>query len=229
MSMLKNAAVIPVRGGSKGIPRKNLLLHNNKPLLVNVIEAALASSVQHVIVSTDDDEMALVASKAGAEVMRQPAAISGDLSDDLIVFDWLLRQAAIEQLCLDYIVHLRATFPDIEPVVIDKAIHQFEHAYDEYDSLRSVVRATQSPYKTWFIDGSGQLAPVVPGHALHSMPRQLIPPAYWQNAAVDVFKVATVLEKGSMVGRSVMPFVMQADDGVDIDTYDDYLRLKRRT
>lgn len=226
MSALKKAVIIPARGGSKGIPRKNLLHHMGQPLVTYPILAGRCSSVARVIVSTDDDEIAAVAHHAGAEVVRQPAAISGDFSTDLEVFTWLLTTALRDEQ-LDYVIHLRATFPDITSGVIDAAVGQFEGAYDGHDALRSVIRAQQTPYKMWHIGDDGRLSSVITGNTLHSVQRQRIPQAYWQNACIDIVKTSTVIELHSMVGKRLMPFLMDDDDDGDIDSYDDFMRLQK--
>ena len=224
---LRKSVIIIARGGSKGLPRKNVLLHNGKPLIAHAIDAGLRSSVGRVWVSTDDDEIAAVAVKAGANLLRQPPEVSTDTSSDLDAFTYVLSQPVIASLELDYVVHLRATFPDVTPQLIDSAAEQFEAARDRYDSLRSVVRSNQHPCKMWFV-ANDELTPVIPGNALHSSQRQILPTVYWQNAAIDLFKVSNVLEKRSMVGGNIMPFIMDAEQGVDVDTWDDYQRLIAR-
>lgn len=224
---LKKTVIIPARGGSKGIPRKNLLSHAGKPLLSYAVEAGLRSSVGRVIVSTDDDEIASVAAGSGAEVIRQPSSLSGDFSTDIEVFTWLLSMP-LRAEAFDYVVHLRATFPDITASIVDAAVGQFEAAYDEHDSLRSVIKAPQTPYKMWHIDTEGCLSPVIPGNTLHSIQRQRIPQSYWQNACVDIVKTETVTRQRSMVGKRCMPFLMTDEFDGDVDCYADFLRLQGR-
>ena len=142
-------ALIPARGGSKGIPRKNLVPFAGKPLVVWTIEQALACpAITRVIVSTDDDEIAAVAKEAGAEVpFKRPAEFAQDLSADIDVFrhavDWLIRE---EQYHCELLVHLRPTGPLRSVERIGEAI-ELMLAHPEADSLRSVSWPTQSPYK----------------------------------------------------------------------------------
>src|SRR5262245_20278828 len=107
-------ALIPARGGSKGIPRKNIISVAGKPLIVWTIEQALAcQGITRVIVTTDDDEIAEIAKDAGADVpFRRPSEFACDTSPDIEVFHhavtWLMRE---EQYCCELLVHLRPTGP----------------------------------------------------------------------------------------------------------------------
>jgi N-acylneuraminate cytidylyltransferase len=206
-------ALIPARGGSKSVPRKNLLPVAGKPLIAYSIGHARAcASVTRTIVSTDDDEIAEVARAFGAEVpFRRPAEFAGDFATDLEVFrhalDWLAREEGYTpELC----VHLRPTGPVREIARIERAITAMLERPDA-DSLRSVGLAEQTPYKMWSIVG-GRLEPILPLPGFpeaHSMPRQKLPQAYWQNGYVDIVRPRTVLELESMVGRVVLPFIVE--------------------
>lgn len=225
---MKKCALILARGGSKGIPRKNLQELEGKTLLEHVIHAAkTAKAVDDcdLYVSTDDPEIASVATTAGAKVIDRPAALAGDLSTDLQAMLHFLH-ACPETY--DYIVHLRASFPRIKGHDIDRACEQFEDAYDGYDSLRSVVRTHHLPYKMWHIDDNGYLTPVVPGNEMHSMPRQLIPVAYEQNAAVDLIKCWILANLRSVTGDRIMPFLMNDNAGIDIDTLIDLNKVREK-
>lgn len=205
-------ALIPARGGSKSVPRKNLLQLAGKPLIAYSIgHAAAVASITRTVVSTDDAEIAEVARRHGAEVpFMRPAHCATDTATDLMVFrhalDWLAREEGYHP---ELVVHLRPTGPVREPRLIASAIDAML-ADPEADALRSVSLAEQTPYKMWRID-AGRLVPAVtlPGHAeAHSMPRQELPLVYWQNGHVDVVRPRTVLELGSMVGRRVLPLVV---------------------
>lgn len=212
-------ALIPARGGSKGVPRKNVLSVGGKPLLAWSIEhARAADSVTRTIVSTDDDEIASVALAHGAEVpFRRPAEYAADSSTDLDVFRhallWLRDQ---EGALPELVVHLRPTAPVREPDAIDRAVERML-ADPTADSLRSVGPAQQTPYKMWrIVDGVLEPAIRLPGVAeAHSMPRQALPVAYWQNGHVDVVRPRAVLEHDSMVGRRCLAFVIRSPGDLD--------------
>lgn len=205
-------ALIPARGGSKGIPRKNLLPLNGKPLIAYSIEQARASRfVTRTIVSTDDAEIAAVARAHGAEVpFLRPAQLAGDASTDLEVFRHALQTLRDRDgYTCECVVHLRPTGPVRRVARIDEAIALFLSA-GEVDSLRSVTTPSQTPYKMWHIR-DGLLAPVVraPGeHESYCLPRQVLPPVYWQNGYVDIVRAAVVLDRGMMCGDRILPFVM---------------------
>ena len=133
-------ALIPARGGSKSIPRKNLVPVMGKPLLVHTIEAAKkCSHVSRIVVTTDDPEIAKIAASCGADVpFLRPVELAGDESLDiefhLHAIKWLLLH---ENYHADMILNLRPTTPARRSETIDHAIETF-HAHPEVDSLRSV-------------------------------------------------------------------------------------------
>jgi N-acylneuraminate cytidylyltransferase len=205
-------ALIPARGGSKGIPRKNVRLIAGKPLIAYSIEHALRSqSIGRVIVSTDDEEIAAAARAAGAEVpFMRPAEFAQDLSPDLDVFRHALRWLRErESYSPELVVHLRPTGPVRRVELIDEAI-RLMLAAPAADALRSVSVPTLTPYKMWRIE-NGFLQPLlsVPGvRDPHSMPRQMLPAVYWQNGYVDIVRPRAILEKNSMTGDVVLPFIV---------------------
>ncbi len=226
-------ALIPARGGSKGIPRKNLLPLAGKPLIAYAIgHAKASSSINRCIVSTDDAEIAAAACEYGAEVpFMRPPEYAQDLSPDIDVFrhalSWLREH---ENYVPDFVVHLRPTGPIRRAALIDSAISQLRD-HPEADSLRSVMRPIQTPYKMWRIEGDC-LEPLlrVPGmDDCQSVPRQMLPEVYWQNGYVDVVRPRAVLEMNSMWGRKALPFVVdeplfELDYPEDIPHVEDGLR-----
>jgi CMP-N,N'-diacetyllegionaminic acid synthase len=206
-------ALIPARGGSKSVPRKNVLPIGGKPLIAHSIAHALGCApITRTIVSTDDDEIASVAARYGAEVpFRRPAEYATDTATDLDVFAHALRWLSeIEGYRPELVVHLRPTTPVRRVALIERAILAML-ADPSADALRSVNLAEQTPYKMWRIDG-GMLTPLlmIPGAPeAHSMPRQELPEVFWQNGYVDVVRPHTVLGLGSMCGRRILPFVVE--------------------
>lgn len=205
-------ALIPARGGSKSIPRKNLLPIAGKPLIAYSIEHALMSRhVTRTVVSTDDPEIASVARACGAEVpFMRPAEFAQDLSTDLEVFrhalTWLRERDRYE---CDLVVHLRPTGPVRRVEVIDRAI-EVMLADQNADALRSVSWPTETPYKMWRIV-DGHLEPLLdlPGVSEpYCRPRQSLPEVFWQNGYVDIVRPRVVLEDGLMCGRRIVPFVI---------------------
>jgi N-acylneuraminate cytidylyltransferase len=206
-------ALIPARGGSKGIPRKNVVEIAGKPLIAWSIQQALdAASITRVIVSTDDDEIADVALQWGAEVpFRRPAEFAGDLSPDLDVMRHALAYLAREEdYAPEMVVHLRPTGPVRRVADLDAAVALLAGRPDA-DAVRSVSVAHQTPYKMWRILADGMMEPLleVPGLPdCQSRPRQMLPQVHWQNGYVDVFR-PRALEHDSMWGERVLPFVVE--------------------
>jgi CMP-N,N'-diacetyllegionaminic acid synthase len=205
-------ALIPARGGSKGIPRKNLLPIAGKPLIAYSIEQALGSRyITRTIVSTDDAEIAEVARHFGAEVpFMRPTAYAQDLSPDIDVFrhalSWLRDQ---QGYTCDLVIHLRPPGPVRRVELIDQAIETILHTPDA-DSLRSVTRPLQTPYKMWRIE-QGYLRPLLGVEGMsepYCMPRQILPEVYWQNGYIDIVRPHVVLEFGLMCGHKILPFLI---------------------
>lgn len=205
-------ALIPARGGSKGLPRKNVRIVAGKPLIAYSIEQALASRhITRTIVSTDDAEIAEVARYHGADVpFTRPAQFALDLSPDVDVFrhalEWLRDQ---ERYRCDLVVHLRPTAPVRRVALIDEAIDAMIRD-PEAHSLRSVSRPDQTPYKMWRIR-DGHLEPLLQIRGVaepHSLARQQLPDVYWQNGYVDIVRPHVVLDLGMMAGHHVIPFIV---------------------
>lgn len=214
--------LVPARGGSKGIPRKNLTPVRGLPLIAHTILAARkAHSIDRLIVSTEDEEIAEVAERFGAEVpFRRPVELAGDLTPDLPVFlhalEWLERHEGYKP---DLIAHLRPTSPLRTAHHIDEAVAILQ-GRPEADSVRSVSVPSESPFKMWRLT-DGFLSPLlsVADHREHwNLPRQLLPAVYWQNACIDVTRYATIANGRSMTGERIVPYVMTGMPIVDIDT-----------
>ncbi len=220
-------ALIPARGGSKGLPRKNVLPLAGRPLIAHSIGQALeARTITRTVVSTDDAEIAEAARSAGAEVpFARPAELAGDLSTDLEVFRHALETLAGEGYEPELVVHLRPTNPLRRAGRIDEAVALLA-ADPEADSLRSVSKPTQTPYKMWRLQGS-YLVPLLPlpGVEAVNMPRQALPEVWSHDGYVDVVRPRTVLELGSMTGARVLPFYVD-EPVVDVDSADDLRRAE---
>lgn len=225
-------AVIPARGGSKGIPRKNIREFAGYPLIAYSIAAGLkAETVTRVIVSTDDEEIAAVARAWGAETpFLRPAEFAQDNTTDLPVFQHALKWLAEnENYRPDVIVQLRPTSP-VRPVgLVDEAVRSLL-AHPEADSVRGVVPAGQNPHKMWRIDPqSGYMKNLldVPGlPEPYNAPRQVLPPVYWQTGHIDVIRPRAILEMDSMSGRIILPVMIDPRYTVDIDTPADWQRYE---
>lgn len=214
-------AVVPARGGSKGIPRKNLALFRGEPLVACSVRHALeAESVTRVVVSTDDPEIAEVGRRAGAEVpFLRPAELAADHVLDLPVFVHVLEELdRREGYAPELVVHLRPTTPHRLPGWIDRAVSALAAA-PKADSVRSVSPPVQHPYRMFEVGDDGFLVPLLADRHPHPylLRRQDLPPVYYYNCVLDVTRPRTILDQGSMTGDRILPFFMAADDVLDID------------
>jgi len=226
-------ALIPARGGSKGIPRKNIRDFAGAPLIAYSIAAGLqAQHVTRVIVSTDDEEIAEVARQWGAETpFLRPAEFAQDDTTDLPVFQQALAWLAEnENYHPDFVVQLRPTSP-VRPIgLIDEAI-ELMLTNSQADCVRGIVPSGQNPFKMWQIDpDSHQLTPLLSLPNLkepYNAPRQELPKTFWQTGHVDVIRASTILEKGSLTGDVILPVLIDPRYTVDIDTPADMARYAR--
>jgi len=234
--MVKHAevlAIIPARGGSKGIPRKNILEFVGYPLIAYSIAAGLqAKTVTRVILSTDDAEIADIARDWGAEVpFMRPESLAQDDTLDLPVFEHVLNWLdANEGYRPDLVVQLRPTSP-IRPVdLIDRAVKLLlEHPHA--DSVRGVVPAGQNPHKMWRIDPEGRMQPLLSVAGIaepYNAPRQALPAVYWQTGHIDVVRPGVILEKKSMSGDLILPVHIDPAYTVDIDQRADWVWYEAR-
>lgn len=223
-------ALIPSRGGSKSIPRKNIRSFGGHPLLAYSVAAGLqANAVTRVIVSTDDEEMADVAREYGAEVpFMRPADLAQDGTLDLPVFihalQWLEQEDGYRP---EVVVQLRPTSPLRAPDCVDKAVALLLSS-TEIDSVRGVVLSGQNPYKMWRIKDDGRMVPLLHNgfEEPFNMPRQKLPSTYWQTGHIDAIRMTTIVDKKSMSGEVIFPLLIDPRYVVDIDTLRDWERAE---
>jgi len=229
---LEVLAIIPARGGSKGIPRKNIKLFAGYPLIAYSIQAALNSKyVTRTIVSTDDDEIASVAKEYGAEVpFLRPEEFAQDQTLDFPVFENLLKTLKeSEGYYPDLVIQLRPTSP-IRPInLVDDAIEEIFND-PEIDSVRGVVPSGQNPYKMWKIDNkSGLIQGLLKLEGIeepYNSARQSLPDTYWQTGHIDVIRTNVILEQKSMSGRKIKPIHIHPDFTVDLDKPADWQKAE---
>ena len=186
--------------------------------------AQQTAQIDRVLVSTDDSEIAQVAQQHGAEVpFQRPAHLAADETTDLAVFQHALTWLDAHEGCHpDVIVHLRPTSPFRTSNDIDQAL-QLLADHPEADSVRSVSRPSQNPYKMWRID-QGVLVPLLDHETneAYNQPRQTLPTTYWQNGCVDVIRLDTILAKQSMTGQVIVPMIMNQPLQCDLDRAIDF-------
>ena len=218
--------VIPARGGSKGIPRKNLRLLDNKPLISYAIGVAKASQyVDDVVVTTDDSQIALIAEKFGASVVRR----SEELSNDDALLDPVVHDAMIqkEKLAIDeydIIITLKPTSPLIKTQTLDAAIEKFNDF-----SVDSVISVVDDRHLSWGYDESNQR--YFPNY-IERLNRDDLPKSYRETGAILATRRAFVHEN-SRLGTNIDIIEVSREESVNIETYQDwwmaenYLRKKK--
>jgi len=210
-------AVIPARGGSKGVPRKNIRLLAGKPLVTWTIEQAAQSRyIDRVIVSSEDEEICQVAKQSGAEVpFVRPMELASDTASGVDVLCHAVENAGADY---DYVVLLQPTSPLRESTDIDAAIECCVSRTAK--SVVSVAEATKSPYWMYQVQEGGKLTPFVENAASN---RQQLPQSYALNGAVYVLEVAALLESRKILDEQTLGYVMPEERSYDIDTETDFL------
>lgn len=221
-------AIIPARGGSKSIPRKNIKDFCGYPLIYWSIKQAKESKhITRIIVSTDDEEIKEISLKYGAEVpFLRPKSISDDLSTDYEFMEhcltWLSKNE--NNQLPDLIVQLRPTYPTRKVSKIDECIEIMINNLN-YDSLRSVIAFDKSPYKMYRVINNA-LKPLFEECDQLNEPynrcRQELPQTYLHNGYIDIIKTDTIIQKKSITGYPIYPYIMNKEEYHDIDTINDW-------
>jgi CMP-N,N'-diacetyllegionaminic acid synthase len=235
--MVTTVSIIPARGGSKGIPKKNISPIAGKPLIAYSIEDSLkCSMIQRTLVSTDDPEIAEVAKNYGAELpFMRPSEFAQDETPDLPVFihalNWLLEH---EGSLPDLVVHLRPTNPLRPSGLIEEGI-QMMIDDPQADCVRSISEPPQTPYKMWKIEEK-HLKPFIQlgNEGSFNYPRQKLPQVFQHDGVLDVIRTSTIMEKKSVTGTRILPIrikesflVVDIDRPIDLILADVFLKHNR--
>lgn len=232
--MYKVITIIPARGGSKGVPRKNIKLLNGKPLIAYTIEAALHSGVvDRVFISTDDAEIAEVAKKFGAEVIDRPKELAGDK----ITLEPVIKQALEfleinENYVPDFVSCIQPTSPLLKPETVKACVNKVVN-----DGLDSCITAFLPETYEWkwkpVRDESGKeivFEPEVP--VMKRVVRQDLPKIYHENGAFYITKTSLFKELGHRWGGKMAVVEMSEEDSIQIDNLNQFWMvdqiLKRR-
>jgi CMP-N,N'-diacetyllegionaminic acid synthase len=218
-------ALIPARGGSKGIKRKNLAPLRGKPLLAYTISAAaLSKFVDSVWVSSDDAEILSFAESLGVLTLVRPAAFATDSASAVVVVEHFidsLPAQAVEQNAV--IVYLQPTSPLRNESHIDAALQQMLAA--GLDSVISVVEADKPPQKAFLLNAKGLLESLF-DETLSNARRQDLPQCYYPNGAIYAFRISSFKDRGGFPSNGSLPFIMSANDSIDIDNPSDLIRAQ---
>ena len=229
--MTEVLAIVPARGGSKGLPGKNLRLLAGHPLIAYGVAAGLqASLVDRVICSTDSEEIAEAARQYGAEVpFMRPSELALDSSPDIDFFTHAITELAKSGYRPDIIVQLRPSDPIRRRGLVDEAVQMMIDNPDAH-SVRTITEPDYSPYKMWVINESGTLdtllkLPGVPEP--FNLPRQELPEVWWHIGVLDLVRTDVVTEKNSLSGTVILPLIVDRAASADIDTLDDFERATK--
>jgi CMP-N,N'-diacetyllegionaminic acid synthase len=220
--------IIPARGGSKGVPKKNIQEIGGFPMIAySVIAGQLVDNMDRCIVSTDSQEIANVAKKFGADVpFLRPAEFATDSSTDIEfikhAIDWFNKN---EGYVPEYWVLLRPTTPLREVEVINKAIEEMI-SHQEATSLVSIHEIVETPGKMFgmqdgFLHG---LCPMDPRPEYFALPRQAFAPTYFGNGYIDIVRTSTVIDHNSCFGSRMLGF--KTPDTGEIDIPEDFKRVE---
>ena len=216
---MKKIAIIPARSGSKGLKDKNIIDLCGKPLIAYSIEAALQSRVfDRVIVSTDSEHYADIASEYGAEIMMRGESLSNDKATTFMVLEDILKNRISEPI--DYFVLLQPTSPLRNSEHIRNAIEKFEFRYDEFDFLVSVKESEHAKVLVNPIDEDESLKYFDIDFSSY---RRQGYKEYCPNGAIFIGKPKAYLDQKHFFGNRSISYKMTREDSVDIDNYIDLL------
>lgn len=216
-------ALIVARGGSKTLPRKNILPAGGRPLIAWTIAAALQSeSVERVVLSSDDEEIMEMAKTWGCEVpFQRPAELASDTATSMEVV-----LHALDQLpdC-GFIVLLQPTSPLRTSADIDAAFAMLRSK--DAPSCVSVCEVEQSPYWMYRLNENGELNSLLP-EQINATRRQDLPPVYVLNGAIYIARVDWLRKTKSFLGDGCIAYPMPRERSLDIDTADDFEIFSRQ-
>ena len=211
-------AIIPARGGSKGIPRKNIRLLGNKPLIAWTIEEAKNSKyIDRLILSSEDEEIIEIAKKWGCEVpFVRPPELAQDNTSGI---EPVIHAINNMERKYDYVVLLQPTSPLRTVGDIDGCIEKC--VQEDALSCVSICQAEHSPYWMYILSEQGKMQKLI--EAENYTCRQDLPVVYRLNGALYVARTEFVLKEKSFISDETIGYVMNPEHAVDIDTEVDFL------
>lgn len=219
MDNKKILAIIPARGGSKRVPRKNVKLLVNKPLIIYTIEAALRSKyLDRIIVSTDDEKIAMVSGKYNIEIVKRPRHLATDKAKIVDAVFHILKDLEKKNYIPENIILLQPTSPLRTTRDIDSSIELF--LKNKCKPVISVYKIDQSPY--WaFIKKRKYLDPVLEWKYFEYQ-RQDLPKAYMPNGAIYISSVKDIKRNKGFYCSKILPYIMSQKTSIDIDKSIDF-------
>ncbi len=221
-------ALIPARGGSKGVPRKNIKLLQGKPLIQYSIDACKGSKyISEIMVSTDDQEIAEVSKSLGASVPElRPAHLASDTSPTIDTVVYTLEYYQSKGNHFDAVILIQPTSPLRTSDDIDKAIEIFQS--EGNDALISVIPVPHEYNPHWVFVRNDKGQPMIAtGEKEIITRRQNLPPAYIRNGAIYITKSEVIINQKSLYGQSLSMYEMGDDLHVNIDTLEDWMNAEK--
>lgn len=221
----KVIAIIPARGGSKGVPQKNIRLLCGKPLIVWTIEKALKSKfIDELIVTTDDDEIADISAKAGASVpFRRPAELATDTAPTMAAIDHALEFFRAKGQVFDYVVLLEPTSPLREDDDIDKMLQKLDDNADVFDAIISLGEIAEHPSIVKRLDGES-IAPFCP-ELQTTTRRQDNAAAYFPYAVGYIAKTSSLASERTFYAKRSMHYLIKRYQNYEVDDLHDFLAV----
>ncbi|WP_367606891.1 hypothetical protein [Legionella sp. W05-934-2] len=215
MSKPKILAIIPARGGSKRLPKKNIRLLNNKPLLAYTIEAAIqAPIISDVIVSSEDDAICRVAADYDVQIVKRPDALATDTVSNEFVVKHAIEQYLITNGYPEYIVLLQPTSPLRNANHIQQCLDNF--LLSSAKSTLSVCVASHHPGKYLKLDPN-YLTPYTTIDDIEKR-TQLLEVVYRQNGAIYALRTNDFLTQLKFYQPPCLPYLMEVENSIDIDS-----------
>ncbi|MCQ2964437.1 MAG: UDP-2,4-diacetamido-2,4,6-trideoxy-beta-L-altropyranose hydrolase [archaeon] len=224
----KILVVIPARGGSKGIPRKNIRLLGKKPLISHTIEMGLESKyVDNLVVTTDDNEIKFIAEKFGAETIKRDGKLAEDsIPLDPVIYDATLQQEAKINENYDIVITVQPTSPLLKTKTLDLAIETLINSWEndnpkeQYDTIISVV---DDRHLSWGYDE--ELEKYYPLYE-ERLNRQYLPKAYKETGSIFASK-REFIKENSRLGDNIGLIEISKQESIDIDNYEDWWVAER--
>lgn len=219
-------ALIPARGGSKGIPNKNISLVGGKPLIQYTIDAAINSSyIDQTYVSSDSRIILEIAEKSKVHPLKRPEIYAQDDSSSVGVVQHFINILLPNQINRNpYIIYLQPTSPLRKSVHIDAAIELMLKS--KAHSVISVVEAEKPPQKSFQLDSNGRLISLFEENISNAR-RQDLPRCFYPNGAIYCFRINEFISKNGFPSNGSVPFIMSKSNSVDVDEFADLVLVEK--
>lgn len=222
-TVMRILAIIPARGGSKGLERKNILDVAGKPLITWTIEASLKSKyITKTVVSSDDEEILCIAKEYNADILHRPDNISLDITPSEPVIRHALDSLSIEKF--DYIVLLQPTSPLRDVTNIDEAISMLLST--EASALISVKAIDNKILKAFKHNKEGYIEGIS-NNEYPFMRRQDLPKTYLSNGAIYIIAVDIFMKSNSLLTDKTISYLMDDRNSLDIDSVEDLRQAEK--